>query len=458
MGFLLMLLLPYRNMNEDDEIMENSSYGDKNFLSPSFWCNLRKVSDISHTKKLPDSHECAPTELDFHDDIISTEKNLDHLQCRLTKLLDLNPFINASMLDSNVRSFIISLLVVCGEQSSKEVWTSEHSVKVMTDIHRMLCQIFLVDIENMFVEFESKWNFCVCKLLLSSLKIKLQSKSWKQHPAAFKCYRWILFSMKEEQMCENIEDVLPPTLVAIDDYEMNNQILGIECLSHIMTNITRTDLCSLGYDDVIFSALEHLLYTKEPELIEKLVPCLTQFLEKVEKGYTKKEDHLQCSRYDKALKIILSNMELEQYLTKRKAYIRVLPMYLDSMGLPMLRWSKQLLRIFEDYVFVDDGSGGISTKMAIEALKVFILHTWPAIPNKMDKVLELLLKILLEVTELDSSIVMSKEASEEILNLVEECLGLAIKASPLTAKELCAGMQDSFKNENFNSVVKRVLC
>ncbi|XP_071444266.1 TELO2-interacting protein 2-like [Hetaerina americana] len=444
-------------MEDLNEYSELHQFNETCLSSPQQLSALKKVSDSAHVKKVTSGFDRPLSETDFKDNAVQLEKSVVYLQSELQKLVDSGAVQNKTKLDITVQSFLVSSLIVCGEHSTEELWTSCCTVKSAGSILNHLCVLFSLDTQNVLGGLESKWKFSVCKLLFDALKPKLRKATWKQYPASFTCYRWILLNAQAQQISENFEEFLHPALIAVDDYEMCNQVKGIHCLSRIISNVTRTDLCHLGYDDVIYGALEHLLYVKEPDIIMCLVPCLSQFLQKVERGYTNKEDALQFTRYDRALKIFLGNMEMEQYIMRRKVYVNVLPLFLDSMGLPMLRWSKRLLRIFEDYLLVDDGSAGFSTGKALEAVKVYLLHAWPVVPKNMDALLEYLLKLLLEMTDLDPSRKISSETLETILCLIEDCLHLIVKTSNVRVKELCSGINSASFNSKFDEIINRIL-
>jgi hypothetical protein len=62
--------------------------------------------------------------------------------------------------------------------------------------------------------------------------------------------------------------------------------------------------------------------------------------------------YLQWSRYGDVLEKVLQTMELEDGLTLRLVYITSLPLLLDTAGLRMCCWSKQLLRVCGRYLEV----------------------------------------------------------------------------------------------------------
>jgi hypothetical protein len=56
---------------------------------------------------------------------------------------------------------------------------------------------------------------------------------------------------------------------------------------------TRTELGWNGHGDVIYKALEPLLYQREAAMVQPLVSCLITVLGKVEGGYIKNESNYQ---------------------------------------------------------------------------------------------------------------------------------------------------------------------
>lgn len=56
---------------------------------------------------------------------------------------------------------------------------------------------------------------------------------------------------------------------------------------------TRTELGWNGHGDVIYKALEPLLYQREAAVVQPLVTCLISVLSKVEGGYIRDETSYQ---------------------------------------------------------------------------------------------------------------------------------------------------------------------
>ena len=74
---------------------------------------------------------------------------------------------------------------------------------------------------------------------------------------------------------------------------------------------TRTELGWNGHGDVIYKALEPLLYQREAAIIQPLVSCLITVLGKVEGGYIKDEPNYQVRGKQVYVLTVVSNVSYQ---------------------------------------------------------------------------------------------------------------------------------------------------
>lgn len=102
-----------------------------------------------------------------------------------------------------------------------------------------------------------------------------------------------------------------------------------------------TELRWYGRSEVIYEALEPLLYQQEGALMRELLPCLLSTLavsERKQKGDGNSPG--RPNRYDKVFQIILCNMEGEQKLALRREFAKFLPNLIKVMKITVLRHMK----------------------------------------------------------------------------------------------------------------------
>lgn len=71
-------------------------------------------------------------------------------------------------------------------------------------------------------------------------------------------------------------------------------------------------------------------------------------------------------KLDNSLGVLLNQMEMEQTLKLRHAYAHALSILLRAGGLSLIRWSQRIFRVFQEYLTIEDGSGGVTQKHTLE--------------------------------------------------------------------------------------------
>lgn len=102
-----------------------------------------------------------------------------------------------------------------------------------------------------------------------------------------------------------------------------------------------TELRWYGRIEVIYQALEPLLYQQDDEVIKALLPCLLSVLAISEKNQEgTKNAPRRPNRYDKVFQTVLCNMEGEQKLALRREFAKSLPKFISVMKITVLRHMK----------------------------------------------------------------------------------------------------------------------
>lgn len=324
-------------------------------------------------------------------------------------------------------------VLVCATYYGSYEWSNETCQKLSTDllgiilqassspsIFRLLCGYS--EVEEPPVDFIFQNGIFEDSFQL--LKKRMNKLTWKKEPASRRVFWWLLHHMKHPFVGEHLNSLLPPALLFVDDYDPSNKLLGIKCLQHIVNEVDPTELRWYGRIEVIYQALEPLLYQQDDEVIKALLPCLLSILAISEKNHEgTKNAPRRPNRYDKVFQTVLCNMEGEQKLALRREFAKSLPKFISVMKITVLRHMKRLLRVIFSYLEVSDGREEISRSNILEALKVTIVETWPRIPAHSVQLTKVLLTLLSEISSIDSFNI-TDAARGDLRVRVEECLRL----------------------------------
>ncbi|XP_069682418.1 TELO2-interacting protein 2-like [Periplaneta americana] len=428
---------------------------------PDVWQNVEHLISDAFAPQMTIGNE-RPCEItDFHDYLVNISSKLKNLTLIFKQISEkTDPSEIHSTSKSIGKHHAVLLLLLCGEHSNENIWTTSDTIKYSRELLSYLCKLYyLKSVLELLTGTESKSGFVeLFSAAIFTLRPKLLKGTWKTYPAAVSCYQWMLFQMKSPHLSPHLNSVLPTALIILDDYVLENRISGIKCLAHITDNITRTELGWHGHGEVIYKALEPLLYQKKEALIQPLISCLVIVLCKIEGGYIKEEASFEWSRYDEVLEKVLQCMEMEDHCNVRLAYISSLPLLLDSAGLRMCRWSKRLLRVLSGSMEVAGLSLREEAFFALLALQVFLKHCWPFVPAHSHDLIHMLLKLLCDITFKKNNDNKKLDVEDEhIVSKIEECLSLVVKIAPKETQPIGSKLKDKARfSETFVTVVNRV--
>ncbi|XP_022100512.1 TELO2-interacting protein 2-like [Acanthaster planci] len=318
-------------------------------------------------------------------------------------------------------------VVLAASHCEKHPWTSKTSRQNTNGLCTLLCKMSGCNSASELLMMGPAWcrqssNVGIFKDVLGLLKERLTRDQWHREPATRQAFRWCLLQVKHPHLGQHLDSVLPASLLFVDDYKENNKYLGVLCLQHIIKNVDPTDLRLHGRAMVIFEALHHQLYTQKPALIGQLLPCLVSILAVIERSPHKADEQRKPNRYDTVLQTILISMEFEQKLALRRAYTKNLHLFIDSMGITILRHMKRVLRVILKYLEASDGHDDVSRMHMLQSLKSLILQSWPRIPAHWEEIIKVLLKLLFEACDNRSHV--DKEVRQPIIDGCAECLVL----------------------------------
>ena len=279
-------------------------------------------------------------------------------------------------------------------------------------------------------------------ILAKRLLPQLTKANWKQNPAAVSVFSTCLCEVKFPNTSVFLDQLLPPSLLFSDDHELKSKVLGVNCLHHIIQNTSASELSWFNRIDVIYSSLERLLYTHEPELLTVLLPCVLDLL-KVFDGLevVKSVVVRPVTKADDVFLRLLSDMHLENNLKPRQIYSKHLPEFMQLLGIGVVRHFKKLFTVIAAFLEISDGKLEQSRLNILEALKCVIEIAWPRIAAKCEDILRMLLPLVYELAQdrgvwadgvkaklLDKCgevvVLLKKVDSEQMKTLLEQLVGV----------------------------------
>ncbi|XP_063227664.1 TELO2-interacting protein 2-like isoform X1 [Bacillus rossius redtenbacheri] len=444
---------------ECSEISENSFGEDSlgNLLN-----SIQITTSSSFVPVKPDGNIRPLEENDFKDFVSRVECNLRELISNLSELIYLLRDVSqhVTVFSNAGNDVVVPLILLCGEHRKPNSWNSENTVNNVNEILQLLCKLCsckqLSDILLETSTIGGKKFGALLKPCLLSLRPKLLKDTWKTFPAAIACFQWILNEVKAPYLSDYFDIILPTALIIVDDFQTENQLRGILCLQHIVENVTCAELGWHGRGDVVFQALQRVLYEREPALVGPLVSCLALLLDKLERArFSLEKDHAWC-RYDDVLEVYLRNMEMEGRPALRRAYLGALPHLLEATGVAVVRWSRRLLRILQEY---GEAAGQTERGMAVavlQALKTYMKLARPRVRDHATIVFSVVLRLLYDATVLPCTD--DSHEGESLMKPLEECLAVLAETVPDEARKIAVQLKTQARfNNKFDAVVDSVL-
>ena len=259
--------------------------------------------------------------------------------------------------------------------------------------------------------------------ILEHMKMFMAKYKLPDCPAAIHVLVSAVTNVKHPYLGKHISMVLPPILLLIDDYRVENRVSGIQTLSNIIENTNATELCWYGRADIIYDALCHRIHTNEPQVMRVLQPCLLNIIKVLEPTVKKVSPDLKMNRCDENFEIILTAMEYESKILMRRAYCSSLASFINHMGINIVRHFRRLLRIVFGYLEIGDGETEEWRIVMLDVLKCIIVNAWPRIPVHADDMLKCLIKLIIDVS---MSSIAPMKVKKVMFEKIKKCLVLLL--------------------------------
>ncbi|XP_028408340.1 TELO2-interacting protein 2-like [Dendronephthya gigantea] len=262
----------------------------------------------------------------------------------------------------------------------------------------------------------------VLRSVLEKMKTFMSKNKLPDYPVAVHIIVWSIRNMKHPYLGEHISMILPPLLMLVDDYRVENRVTGIETLSHVIENMNATELCWYGRANMIYDALHHRIRTNQPEVMRVLQLCLLKIIKVIEPSPKRPIASPKMNKCDENFQIILTSMEFESKIVMRRAYCSNLALFIDHMGITIVRHLTRLLRVVFGYLEIGDGDTEDWRLLMLDILKSILLNAWPKVPNYMDDILRCLMKVVIDVSMSSVALTLKHSMFEKI----ENCLVLLL--------------------------------
>ncbi|XP_046370631.1 TELO2-interacting protein 2-like [Haliotis rufescens] len=317
----------------------------------------------------------------------------------------------------------------------KNLWTSASSVLKATKVLQQLKTLYRVDAYSDLLQVSltgTKHDLpspadSLYGLYLAIVQHVLTRDSWRRNPVSVASFVWVLLHTKSPWLSEYLGQVLPLPLNMVDDFTVENKIVGVKCLYHILQNVSHEELRWYGRADVVYAALRHQLYTKNTTLMTVLHPALLLVLRIVERAATSASSR-EMSRHDEIFKMIIYDSEMENNIHLRRSLTAHIPAFIDVMGISVVCHMTSVVGLVSNYLEIYDGPEETSRLNALSILKSLLLTVWPRIPVHANVLLKCLLKFLYDVGA--DTTVTPQTVKDEMTKLATECLLLLTKTAP----------------------------
>ncbi|XP_008561066.1 TELO2-interacting protein 2 [Microplitis demolitor] len=317
----------------------------------------------------------------------------------------------------DLRIILLKLVIIIGEESELNVWNNSITLELSNKLLIEVCWFFGVEkISDIFInnDFDDR-----LRDIILLLRPKLLKNTWKSNPASVTCYKWVLHQVEMPGLLKYLTEVLPTALIVYDDYVPENRITGLICIRKILEHSSlQNEFLRSGYADVLYDALEKLTHEREVKYIIPLYNCITLILINIESANNTINPY-EWTKRDDILATLLNNMELENNLELRHAYITSLPQLLTNIG--CAKWCERLIRILSEYCGHHTDLKTLKATLQFAEIVLSMFHV--RIPAHCLILYTAFLKLHYDLTE-------TPIFDEEIIRSLERCIYLLYKVTP----------------------------
>lgn len=331
------------------------------------------------------------------------------------------------------KKVLCEIVIICIQQVGDQCWALDGCKKIAMDVMKslivmcscgdvlgLLCGKGVKTLKEQDCYFFPNG---VLHSILEKVKIFMSKNKLPDYPVAVHILVWSIRNVKHPYLSEHISMILPPLLTLVDDYRVGNRVTGIETLSHVIENMNATELCWYGRANIIYDALHHRIRSNQPKVMCVLQPCLLKIIKVIEPSPKRPIVSPKMNKCDENLQIILTSMEFETKIVMRRAYCSHLALFIDHMGITVVRHLKRLLRVVFGYLEIGDGDTEEWRLVMLDILKSILLNAWPKVSSHVNDILRCLMKVVIDISlsSLAHSLV-----KHSMFERIENCLVLLL--------------------------------
>ncbi|XP_012538992.1 TELO2-interacting protein 2 [Monomorium pharaonis] len=356
-------------------------------------------------------------EKDFREYRLVVERNLHNVRSMLQYICSScrEKRLQINCCTDMARTFSINLVLLIGEHGERNVWNTAECVSISKELLALFCDLYGCEKISQFLS--DKENF---PNLLLTLRPKLLKDTWKTYPSAVACYKWIVQVAENLLLFNYIGDVLPTALIILDDYFPDNVLIGLECVHRIILHShMKKGLVDSGYAKLIYHALELLTHQKEAKYVIPLYYCMASLLATMEHWDNNTINLFEWTTRDEVLSTLIQNMEFEQNIELRRAYMLSLPQLITNIG--CAKWCGVLIRILAEYC--EHHTDLRTLKATLEMAKTFLLMFRLRVAAHCAPLYTIFLKLHFDLT-------VTPVLDGEIMQTLEDCICMLYQLSP----------------------------
>lgn len=165
-------------------------------------------------------------------------------------------------------------IVVAAGHSGSHYWTDTENRKLAHDVLVILCTKFgHTSCHDLLTK-----NALLLSAIWDHLKTILTKCSWKNHPVHKQALVWVIKSLEHPNLTPHFHNFIPPILWMLDDYSDYHRVLALSVINHILLHMNHTELRWQGRAQLLYQAIQPLLYVNSSHVVSAVHPCLLKLL------------------------------------------------------------------------------------------------------------------------------------------------------------------------------------
>ncbi|GFO08574.1 telo2-interacting protein 2-like [Plakobranchus ocellatus] len=301
----------------------------------------------------------------------------------------------------------MKIIVLIGAHLSSKLWSSVNTQQLCNFFLQQLLDLYNVSSVGELLCSETnllksshennppkpKTNLSLFVKFMLYCKAPLRKEEWQRNPFLAEAFSWIVCNIQMPYLSDHIDQIMVVSLNFIDDHQVVNKMRGVSLMHHLLLNTSAEEMRWFNRAEVMYTSLKHQLYSKEWQLMEKLLPCLLCLLHVLEPS----KNNFENIRHHEVFENLLQEAESENLIAMRRVYIFSLKDFTSQLGIGCTRHLSTIVRIINHYLEVEDSPEDKARKDALGLLHKVISIAWLRISHHLQSILQSLCKFLLDI-------------------------------------------------------------